>query len=63
MADAHLDARETGRKLNAQFLLQGSAARAGDQIRTEVELVDAASGAQLWSTSFDSSVTDARGPS
>ena len=59
MADAHLDARETGRKLNARFLLHGSAARAGDQIRTEVELVDAASGAQLWSTSFDSSVTDA----
>ena len=59
MADAHLDARETGRKLNAQFLLHGSAARAGDQIRTEVELVDAATGVQLWSTSFDSSVTDA----
>jgi TolB-like protein/DNA-binding winged helix-turn-helix (wHTH) protein/Tfp pilus assembly protein PilF len=59
MADAHLDARETGRKLNARFLLHGSAARAGDQIRTEVELVDAASGAQLWSTSFDSSVRDA----
>jgi TolB-like protein/DNA-binding winged helix-turn-helix (wHTH) protein len=59
MADAHLDARETGRKLNARFLVHGSAARSGDQIRTEVELVDAASGAQLWSTSFDSSVTDA----
>lgn len=59
MADAHLDARETGRRLNARFLLHGSAVRAGDQIRTEVELVDAASGAQLWSTSFDSSVTDA----
>ena len=58
MADAHLDARETGRKLNARFLLQGSAACAGDQIRTEVELVDAASGVQLWSTSFDHSVKD-----
>ena len=59
MAGAHLDARETGRKLNARFLLQGSAARAGDQILTEVELLDAASGTQLWSTSFDSSATDA----
>jgi DNA-binding winged-HTH domains len=59
MADAHLDARETGRRLNARFLLHGSAVRAGDQIRTEVELVDATSGTQLWSTSFDSSVTDA----
>ena len=59
MTDAHLDARETGRKLNARFLLRGSAARTGDQILTEVELVDAVSGAQLWSTSFDSPVTDA----
>ncbi len=58
MTDAHLDARETGRKLNARFLLQGGAARAGDQISTDVELVDAASGAQLWSTSFDHSVKD-----
>ena len=32
LADAHLDARETGRKLNARFLLRGSAAHAGDQI-------------------------------
>jgi tetratricopeptide (TPR) repeat protein len=58
MRDAHLDARETGRKLNARFLLQGGAARAGDQISTDVELVDAASGARLWSTSFDHSVKD-----
>jgi TolB-like protein len=58
MTDAHLDAREIGRKLNARFLLQGGAARAGDQISTDVELVDAASGAQLWSTSFDHSVKD-----
>jgi DNA-binding winged helix-turn-helix (wHTH) protein/TolB-like protein len=59
MADPHLDTRETGRKLNARFLLRGSAARSGDQILTEVEFVDAGSGAQLWSTSFDSPVTAA----
>lgn len=59
MAGAHLDARETGQKLNAQFLLRGSAARAGDQIQTEVELDDAVSGAQLWFTSFDGSAADA----
>lgn len=55
---AQLDARETGRRLNARFLLQGSAAYAGDQIRTEAELFDAASGVRLWSTSFDHSVRD-----
>ena len=35
LPDAQLDVRETGRKLNAQFLLRGSAAYAGDQISTE----------------------------
>jgi TolB-like protein/Tfp pilus assembly protein PilF len=58
LPDAQLDARETGRKLNARFLLQGSAAYAGDQIRAEAQLVDAASGARLWSTSFDHSVRE-----
>lgn len=58
LRDAQLDAHEIGRKLNARFLLQGSAAYAGDQIRTEAELVDAASGVPLWSTSFDHSVKD-----
>src|SRR6185295_18423896 len=53
-----LDPREIGRKLNAQFLLQGSTARLGDQISTEAELVDAASGARVWSASFDHSVKD-----
>ena len=58
LPDAQLDARETGRKLNAQFLLRGSAAYAGDQVSTEAKLVDAVSGAQQWSTSFDHSVKD-----
>ena len=53
-----LDPREIGRKLNARFLLQGSTARLGDQISTEAELVDAASGARVWSASFDHSVKD-----
>ena len=53
-----LDARETGRKLNARFLLQGSTARLGDQISTEAELLDAESGTRLWSASFDHSVKD-----
>jgi DNA-binding winged helix-turn-helix (wHTH) protein/TolB-like protein/Tfp pilus assembly protein PilF len=59
MTDAHPDAREIGRKLHARFLLLGTAARARDEIRTEVELFDATSGAQLWSSAFDRPTTDA----
>jgi DNA-binding winged helix-turn-helix (wHTH) protein/TolB-like protein/Tfp pilus assembly protein PilF len=58
LADPSLDPRETGRKLNARFLLAGSAARSGDQISTETELIDAASGAKLWSASFDHAAKD-----
>ena len=57
-ANPDLDPRETGRKLNAQFLLQGSTARLGDHISTEAELIDAVSGARLWSASFDHSVKE-----
>jgi DNA-binding winged helix-turn-helix (wHTH) protein/TolB-like protein/Tfp pilus assembly protein PilF len=58
LADPHLTSEEIGRKLKARFLLQGSTARLGDQIRTDAELVDAASGASLWSASLDYSVRD-----
>ena len=58
LADPHLESQEIRRKLKARFLLQGSTARLGDQIKTEAELVDAASGASLWSASLDYSVRD-----
>jgi DNA-binding winged helix-turn-helix (wHTH) protein/TolB-like protein/Tfp pilus assembly protein PilF len=58
LANPDLDPREIGRKLNARFLLQGSTARLGDQISTDAELIDAVSGAKLWSASFDHSVRE-----
>jgi DNA-binding winged helix-turn-helix (wHTH) protein/TolB-like protein/Tfp pilus assembly protein PilF len=58
LADPNLDSRELGRKLHARFLLAGSTARLGDQISTEAELIDAASGVKLWSASFDHSARD-----
>ena len=58
-ADAHLNVRDVGQKLRARFLLQGSVARTGDQLRIGVQLFDTESGSELWSTTFDRSVTDA----
>jgi DNA-binding winged helix-turn-helix (wHTH) protein/TolB-like protein/Tfp pilus assembly protein PilF len=58
LANPDLDPREIGRKLNARFLLRGSTARLGDQISTDAELIDAVSGAELWSASFDHSVKE-----
>ena len=57
LTDAHLSVRDIGQKLQARFLLQGSVERAGDRLRIDAQLIDTASGSQLWSTSFES-VTD-----
>jgi DNA-binding winged helix-turn-helix (wHTH) protein/TolB-like protein/Tfp pilus assembly protein PilF len=45
--------RAIGEKLDAQFLLTGGAERVGERLRMDLQLVDANSGKQLWSTSFD----------
>jgi tetratricopeptide (TPR) repeat protein len=45
--------RVIGEKLDAQFLLIGNAERAGEGLRMDVQLVDADSGKQLWSATFD----------
>lgn len=53
-----MDAREIGRQLGAQALVEGSVRREGDRLRISAQLVDAASGYQLWSESFDRRMDD-----
>lgn len=48
-----LDAREVGRRLKARYLLEGTVQSAGDRLRVTAQLVDAGTGEQLWSLSFD----------
>jgi TolB-like protein len=43
--------------LGAQYLLQGSVRKAGDQVRVSAQLLDAA-GLQVWSERFDRELTD-----
>ena len=47
------DARQIGRELGVHYVLQGSVRRTGDQVRANVQLVDAESGAHLWADRFD----------
>jgi len=54
----HEDTREIGRALNAHFLVEGSVQRAGDRLRVQAQLIDAASGKQLWSLAFDRPLAD-----
>ncbi len=49
---------EIGRLLDARYLLEGSVRRAGDRLRVNVELTEAATGLHVWSETYDAEVKD-----
>jgi adenylate cyclase len=55
---ASLDAREIGKRLGVETLLDGSIRKAGKRVRISVQLVDASNGYQLWSERFDREIED-----
>jgi adenylate cyclase len=56
--DKNLAPAEVGRLLDARYLLAGSVRRAGDRVRVNVELTEAATGRQVWSQTYDSQIKD-----
>jgi adenylate cyclase len=55
----NLDARDIGRRLGVEALLEGSVRKAGQRLRISVQLIDAHNGYHLWSERFDREVADA----
>src|SRR6184192_1208917 len=55
---ASVDARDIGRRLGVEALLEGSIRKAGNRLRITVQLIDARNGYQLWSERFDREVDD-----
>lgn len=53
-----LDARDIGRRLGVEALLEGSIRKAGRRLRISVQLIDANNGYQLWSKRFDREIAD-----
>lgn len=53
-----IDVRAVGTELGAGYVVEGSARRSGDQLRVVAQLIDADSGAHLWSRSYDRRVED-----
>ncbi|MDO8861637.1 winged helix-turn-helix domain-containing protein [Haliea sp. E1-2-M8] len=49
--------REIGRELGANAILEGSVQRVGDQIRINVQLIDALSDGHLWAQQYDRELT------
>jgi adenylate cyclase len=56
--EATLDAREIGKRLGVETLLDGSIRKAGKRVRINVQLIDASNGYQLWSERFDREIED-----
>ena len=52
------DLRSIGRKLNVRYLLEGSVQAAGNRLRVTSTLVDAQSGASVWSEQFNPKLED-----
>jgi TolB-like protein len=53
-----IDIRQIGRDLNVKYVLEGSIRSMGDQIRVTAQLIEAASGGQVWSERYDRPVDD-----
>jgi adenylate cyclase len=53
-----VDAREIGKRLGVETLLEGSIRKAGNRLRISVQLIDARNGYQLWSERFDREIED-----
>ena len=54
----NLDARDIGRRLGVQAILEGSVKTSVDRIRVSVRLVNTESGFQLWAERYDRMLTD-----
>lgn len=56
--DRDVDVPEVARALNVRYVIEGSVRRAGDQLRINVQLVDATTGTQQWAQRYDGSLAD-----
>jgi TolB-like protein len=48
-----IDVKQIGRELGVRYVLEGSVRRSGDQVRVNVQLIDAESGAHVWADRFE----------
>ena len=58
LKDRNLSPAEIGRLLNVLYLLDGSIRRAGDRLRVNAGLTQAATGRNVWSEAYDAEVKD-----
>jgi TolB-like protein/cytochrome c-type biogenesis protein CcmH/NrfG len=59
--NTNFDVRQISRELGVRYLVVGNIGRSGDLVRTNVQLLDAASGEQLWGDRFEHQFVDLGG--
>lgn len=52
------DIRAVGRELGARYVLEGSVRKRGSAVRVSAQLLDAASGTQLWAEAYDREISN-----
>ena len=55
---SNLPAKEIGKELNADYLVQGSVRRSSDRVRITVQLIQAQNQTDLWTESYDRELKD-----
>jgi adenylate cyclase len=50
--------QEVGRELGVQYVLEGSVRKAGDRVRINAQLIEAATGHHIWANRFDRDLED-----
>jgi len=53
-----VDVREIGRKVDSDYVLEGSARRSNEWVRITAQLIDIADGTHVWVDRFDRKLTD-----
>ena len=53
-----VDVRQVGRELGVRYVLEGSIRRTSDRVRLTAQLVEAATGVQVWAERFDSDIAE-----
>ena len=56
--DRDVDLRQIGRELGVHYVVEGSVRRAGDQVRINVQLIDATTGGHEWADRDDDSMAN-----
>jgi len=56
--ESMLSAKEIGKELNADYLVQGSVRRSADRVRVTVELIQAQNQTDIWTDSYDRELKD-----